>query len=67
MASGIRTNRDIKNITKLNKMVDMGYRYFGTYTFLIIPALFRMDFAAVLVLCEKKEYIRRPHKIYIGK
>jgi hypothetical protein len=31
-----------------------------------MPELARMERAAVFVDAEKKEYIRRPHKIYTG-
>ncbi len=52
----IKLKNEIKKITKLDKIPDKGYIYFGTYTFLIIALFARIDFIALFVEEEKKEY-----------
>jgi len=61
------TIRDMAKIIYEDKMFDKGYMYLGTYTFLIMPLLLRIDFMACLVAREKKEYKSLPVNIYIGK
>ena len=57
---------EIRNITKLNSILAIGYRYLGTYTFFIIPALSRMDFIADVVPDENNEKSNLPHNTYSG-
>ena len=57
------TIKDIKNITKLDKIVAKGYIYLGTYTFLIMLEFVRIDLAAAFVPPLKNENNNRPDKI----
>ncbi len=60
------TTSDIKNVIKLEIIVDITYIYFGTYTFLIIAALPLIALSPDLVEEEKNENKRRPESINTG-